>query len=42
MRLPASALLFRDNALDVATVGLDDRIALKKCASRATSERRSK
>ena len=29
MRLPASALLFRDNALDVATVGLDDRIALK-------------
>ena len=30
MRLPASALLFRDNALDVATVGLDDRIALKK------------
>ena len=30
MRLPASALLFRDNALDVATVGLDNRIALKK------------
>jgi RND family efflux transporter MFP subunit len=30
MRLPASALLFRNNALDVATVGLDDRIALKK------------
>ena len=29
-RLPASALLFRDNALDVATVGLDNRIALKK------------
>ena len=30
MRLPASALLFRDNALDVATVGLDNRIALKR------------
>ena len=30
VRLPASALLFRDNALDVATVGLDNRIALKK------------
>ena len=30
MRLPASALLFRDNALEVATVGLDNRIALKK------------
>jgi RND family efflux transporter MFP subunit len=30
MRLPASALLFRDNALGVATVGRDNRIALKK------------
>lgn len=30
MRLPASALLFRDNTLEVATVGLDNRIALKK------------
>ena len=30
MRLPASALLFRDNALEVATVGLDNRVALKK------------
>jgi RND family efflux transporter MFP subunit len=29
-RLPASALLFRDNALDIATVGFDNRIALKK------------
>jgi RND family efflux transporter MFP subunit len=30
MMLPASALLFRDNVLEVATVGLDNRIALKK------------
>ncbi len=30
MRLPASALLFRDNALEVATVGLDSRIVLKR------------
>ena len=30
IRLPASALLFRNNALDVATVGPDDRIFLKK------------
>src|SRR5271170_4065120 len=28
--LPARALLFRDNATQVATVGLDNRIALKK------------
>ena len=30
MRLPASALLFRDNTLEVPTVGLDNRITLKK------------
>ncbi len=30
LRIPASALLFRDNAAQVATVGLDNRIALKK------------
>ena len=30
MMLPAGALLFRDNVLEVATVGLDNRIALKK------------
>ena len=30
MTLPANALLFRDNATEVATVGLDNRIALKK------------
>ncbi len=30
MRLPASALLFRENTMEVATVGLDNRIALKK------------
>jgi RND family efflux transporter MFP subunit len=28
-RIPASALLYRDNALQVATLGLDNRIALK-------------
>ncbi len=30
LRIPASALVFRDNAAQVATVGLDNRIALKK------------
>src|SRR5271154_1589895 len=30
MALPARALLLRDNVLEVATVGLDNRIALKK------------
>ncbi len=30
LRLPASALLFRENTMEVATVGLDNRIALKK------------
>jgi RND family efflux transporter MFP subunit len=30
MTLPASALLFRDNRLQVATLGLDNHIALKK------------
>ena len=30
MMLPAGALLFRDNVLGVATVGLDNRITLKK------------
>ena len=30
MRLPASALLFRHNTLEVATVGLDNHIALKR------------
>ena len=30
MTLPADALLFRDNATDVATVGLDNRVALKR------------
>ena len=30
MTLPADALLFRDNATEVATVGLDNRVALKK------------
>ena len=28
--LPANALLFRDNAIEVATLGLDNRITLKK------------
>ena len=30
MTLPADALLFRDNATEVATLGLDNRIVLKK------------
>ncbi len=30
LRLPASALLFRENTMEVATVGLDNRILLKK------------
>ncbi len=30
MTLPADALLFRDSAMEVATLGLDDRIVLKK------------
>ncbi len=30
MTLPADALMFRDNAPEVATLGLDDRIVLKK------------
>jgi multidrug efflux pump subunit AcrA (membrane-fusion protein) len=30
MTLPADALLFRDSATEVATLGLDDRIVLKK------------
>ena len=30
MTLPANALLFRDNATEVATLGLDNRIALKR------------
>ena len=30
LKLPANALLFRDNAIEVATLGLDNRIELKK------------
>ena len=30
LSIPASALLYRDNATEVATVGIDNRIALKK------------
>ena len=40
--IPASALLYRNNALQVATLGLDNQIALRQYASRATSEQRSK
>ena len=42
MTLPADALLFRDNATEVATLGLDNRIVLKKSGLRATSGTRSK
>ena len=30
VRIPASALLFRDNAVQIATVGMDNRIKLRK------------
>ena len=30
VRIPASALLFRDNAIQIATVGMDNRIKLRK------------
>ena len=42
MTLPADALLFRDNATEIATLGLDNRIVLKKSGSRATWGTRSK
>ncbi len=42
MTLPADALLFRDNATEVATLGLDNRVVLKKSGSHATSGTRSK